>query len=199
MFITRLFYTSMMLFWITCLAGLSLVSTYAPRGGIDVAGLTLFADREMIAGFASAMDMIGLSATQQIILFGAASTLNLAAAGLLLFSMMFFAFGQEREQREARALAEGAAVCVAAAAAMIVLISMAGGRSGPLLAFELAAIAGLLLTVRTVSYATVFPEAFHDGEEATRDDIDTLIARQAASHAMFSAQLASLSRRENRP
>ena len=187
-----------MLFWVACLSALSLVCTYAPRGGVELAGIALFSGDGMIADLSLAMAGMGLSVEFQVIVFAIVSALNLAGAGLALFSMMFFVFGQEQEQIEARPLLEGASICAAVAASFVVFFSIAGNKAGPLLAMELACMAGLLLTVRTITVVGV--EAGHEPdpgpEEPTRDEIDLLIARQAASHAAFTAQLANISRRE---
>ena len=196
MSVTRLFHAAMMLFWVCCLAALSLACTYAPRGGLELAGLSLFAGNDMIVEFAAAMTAIGLSVEIQVLIFALVSALNLAGAGLVLFSMMFFVFGQEREQVEARPLIEGATICVAAIAALIIVLSIAGNNPGPLMAMELSAMAGLLLTLRTIAVVPLAPDPGKD--EPVREDLDELIARQAASHAIFSAQLATLSRRETK-
>ncbi|MCY0094667.1 hypothetical protein [Hoeflea ulvae] len=190
---SRLFYTSMMLFWIGFLALLALVVTYAPQGGVELAGLTLFADTGLVGAAMAAMDAIGLSLTAQSVVFGLLGGFNVASAGLLLFAMMFCVFGEEREQREARPLAEGAATCSAAAAALLVAVSFAGGHAGALMVLQLIGFGGLLLTVLSLAQAMIVPDESRLGDISALDDV---IADHAANHAAFSAQLASFSRRE---
>jgi hypothetical protein len=191
---SRMFYTSMMLFWISFLALLALVVTYAPQGGVELAGLTLFVDTGLVDAAMTAMDGIGLSLLAQSVIFGVLGGFNVASAGLLLFAMMFCVLGEEREQREARPLAEGAAACSAAAAALTVAVSFAGGQAGALMVLQLTALGGLLLTVTSLAQSAIVPADTTVGDVAALDDV---IADHAASHAAFSAQLASFSRRES--
>ena len=104
-------------------------------------------------------------------------------------------FGEEREQREARSLAQGAVACTAAAAVLTTLVFFAGGQAGALLALELGALGGLCLTVMTVTQSAIEPDAV-SGEAG--DTLDQVIADHAAKHAVFSAQLASFSRHGSR-
>lgn len=192
----RLFYASMMSFWMFMLSMLALVFTYAPQGGVQLAGLALFASPGLIDPVLAAMTVIGLSATTQSILLGLVGGLNLGAAGLVLFSMLFCVFGQEAEQRDARPLAEGAAACGAAAAAAVVMISFVGGVAGFLLLLQLLALGGLGLMVLAVGRPDPVKVSSHDEAVASIDDV---IADHVATHAAFSAQIASLSRREFQP
>ena len=193
---SRLHYASMMLFWVCYLSMLALVVTYTPQGGISVAGLALFAHSGLTVTAIAAMQAIGLEPMGQGVVFGLLGGLSAASAGLLLFSMMFYAFGQEREQQEARPLAQGAVACTALAAMLTTAIFFAGGQTGALLALEIGALGGLFLTVMSLGELQVEPDE-PAGESVT--DLDRVIAEHAANHAAFSAQLASLSRRGGRP
>jgi hypothetical protein len=190
---SRLFYASMMTFWMVFLSMLALAFTYAPQGGLQLAGLVLFADPGLIDPLLTAMAAIGLSPTAQSVLLGLLGGFNLGAAGLMLFSMLFRVFGEEAEQRDARPLAEGAAACVAAAGSVSVMIAFAGGEAGAIVLLQLLALGGLAL----MAVALARPDALDASrrDEATVE-IDDVIADHAATHAAFSAQIASLSRRE---
>lgn len=182
----------MMLFWVCYLSLLALVVTYAPQGGINVAGLTLFADAGLIDTAIAAMQAIGLSQLGQSVFFGVLGGFSFASVGLMLFAMMFFVFGQEREQREARPLAEGAVACTAIAAMLTTAVFFAGGQTGALMLLELGALGGLFLTVMSLTQSPIEPDEVTD-EGAS--GLDQVIADHATNHAAFSAQLASLSRR----
>lgn len=193
---SRLYYASMMLFWVCYLSLLAMVVAYAPQGGISLAGLTLFNDSGLLETALVAMQSIGLSPVSQSVVFGLLGGLSAASAGLLLFSGLFYVFGEEREQREARPLAHGAVACTAAAAMLTTLVFFAGGQTGALLALELGALGGLFLTVMSLMQSGIEPDAV--SHEAA-DTLDQVIADHAANHAAFSAQLASLSRHGSRP
>jgi hypothetical protein len=192
---SRLYYASMMLFWVCYLSLLAMVVAYAPQGGISLAGLTLFNDSGLVETAIVAMNAIGLSPVSQSVVFGLLGGLSAASAGLLLFSGLFYVFGEEREQREARPLAHGAVACTAAAAVLTTLVFLAGGQTGALLALELGALGGLFLTVTALTQAGVEPDAVSSEEG---DTLNQVIADHAANHAAFSAQLASLSRHGSR-
>lgn len=189
---SRLYYASMMLFWVCYLSLLALVVTYAPQGGIDLAGLTLFSGAGLIDTAVAAMQTIGLSPLGQSVFFGVLGGLSFASAGLMLFAMMFFVFGQEREQREARPLAQGAVACTAIAAMLTTAVFFAGGQTGALMLLELGALGGLFLTVMSLAQSRVEPDEIADTGVG---ELDEVIADHAANHAAFSAQLASFSRR----
>lgn len=193
---TRLFLAVIMLFWVLYLALLALVVTYAPQGGVRFAGLTLFQSTGLVEAVIAAMTAVGLSATTQSIVLGLVGGLNFAAAGLTLFAMMFCVLGEAVERRDALPLAEGAAVCVAASSTLTVLAGFAGGHAGVLMLLELAAFGGLGLVVLAVGQAGADRTAPAGEEQTTL--LDDVIADHAATHAAFSAQLASLSRREQR-
>lgn len=190
---SRLFYASMMTFWMVFLSMLALVYTYTPQGGVQLAGLVLFANPGLIDPVLAAMSTIGLSATTQSVLLGLLGGFNLGAAGLVLFSMLFCVLGEEAEQRDARPLAEGATACAAAAGAGSAIIAFAGGEAGIFLLLQLLALGGVALIVMAVGR----PDTV---EISSRDEavvgIDDVIADHAATHAAFSAQIATLSRRE---
>lgn len=190
---SRLFCASMMTFWMVFLSMLALVFTHAPQGGAELAGLVLFAGPGLIEPILAAMNAIGLSATTQSVMLGLLGGFNLGAAGLILFSMLFSVFGEEAEQRDARPLADGAAACVSAAGAGVVVIAFAGGVVGTIVFLQLLALGGAALMV----LALARPDAVDatTGDKAS-DGIDDVIAGHAATHAAFSAQIASLSRRE---
>jgi len=188
---SRLYYASMMLFWVCYLALLAMVVAYAPHGGVNVAGLTLFSDTGLVETALVAMQTMGLSLVGQSVVFGLLGGFGTASAGLLLFSTMFYVFGKEREQREARPLAQGAVVCTALAAMLTALVFFAGGQAGALLALQFGALGGLFLTVMSLGQSQLEPDRETE-EEAS--DLDQVIADHAANHAAFSAQLASLSR-----
>lgn len=190
---SRLYYASMMIFWVCFLSLLALVVTYAPQGGVKLAGLTLFADTGLINAAIAAMSAMGLSATAQMVVFGFLGGFNIAAAGLLLFAMLFCVLGQEAEQRDARPLAEAAVACIAAASVLVVAVSFAGGQAGALMLMEIAALGGLLLTVVSLGHPAGETVARKQDDAAA---LDGVIADHVANHAAFSAQLASLSRRE---
>lgn len=194
MIFSRFFYAAMMGFWIFVLVLMALVTSYAPKGGVELAGLTLFSTSSMTEGFGTAMTAMGISVTGQGVLFGIVGGLNVAAAGLTLFAMLFCVLGQEIEQDEARPLAEGAAVCTAGAAAVTVFVGLGGGQAGALMAVEIAALCGLVLTVLSLAHRVVELDQSSTSTEA--ETLDRAIAEHAANHAAFSAQLASLSRRE---
>ncbi|WP_322988057.1 hypothetical protein [Hoeflea sp.] len=189
---SRLFYAAMMIFWVCFLSLLALVVTYAPQGGVHLAGLKLFSNTGLIDSLLTAMKAIGIQPTAQSMIFGLLGGLNLAAAGLILFATMFRVLGEEAEQRDARPLAEGAAMCAAAAAAVTMVLGFAGGQAGTLLLLETAALGGLLLIVLSLTSIPVASDPAAD-DTALLEDV---IADHAASHAAFSAQLATLSRRE---
>lgn len=194
---SRLFLAVITMFWVLYLVLLALVVTYAPQGGVKLAGLTLFESAGLVEAMVAAMTAIGLSATAQSILLGLVGGLNFAAAGLTLFAMMFCVLGEAAERRDAQPLAEGAAVCVAAASALIMLTGFAGGHAGVLMVLELAAFGGLGLVVLTIGQAGAADRQSPVDEE--HDSLlDDVIADHAATHAAFSAQLASLSQREQR-
>ena len=191
---SRLYYASMMLFWVCYLSLLALVVTYAPQGGISVAGLTLFADTGLVDSAIAAMQAIGMAPLGQSVVFGLLGGFSAASAGLLLFAMMFYVFGEEREQREARPLAQGAVACTAAASMLSTVVFFAGGQAGTLLALEFGALGGLFLTVMSLSQSRIEPDETGDAAVA---ELDRVIADHAANHAAFSAQLASLTRQGN--
>lgn len=188
---SRLYYASMMLFWVCYLSLLALVVIYAPQGGVALAGFKLFADTGLIATALEAMQAIGLSAFGQSVVFGLLGGFSAASAGLLMFAMMFYVFGEEREQREARPLAQGAVACTALAAMLATVIFFAGGEAGALLALEFGALGGLFLTVMSLDQSRIEPDAVTENDSI---ELDAVIAEHAANHAAFSAQLASLSR-----
>ena len=188
---SRLYYASMMLFWVGYLSLMAMVVAYAPQGGVSVAGLTLFSDSGLVESAIVAMLSIGLSPVAQSVVFGLLGGFSAASAGLLLFSMLFYVFGEEREQREARPLARGAVACSAAAAMLTTMIFFAGGGSSALLALELGALGGLFLTVMSVTQSAIEQDK---ASSEVGDMLDQVIADHAANHAAFSAQLASLSR-----
>lgn len=188
---SRLYYASMMLFWVCYLSLLALVVTHAPLGGIDLAGLTLFPDSGLIDTAIVAMQAIGLSELGQSVVFGLLGGFSAASAGLLLFAMMFYVFGQEREQREAQPLAQGAVACTAAAAMLTTLVFLAGGQTGALLALEFGALGGLFLTVMSLAQSHIEPDEVTDEGAG---ELEQIIADHAANHAAFSAQMASLSK-----
>jgi hypothetical protein len=188
---SRLYYASMMLFWVCYLTLLALVVIYAPQGGVALAGFTLFSDTGLIATALEAMQAIGLSAFGQSVVFGLLGGFSAASAGLLLFAMMFYVFGEEREQREARPLAQGAVACTALAAMLATVIFFAGGEAGALLGLEFGALGGLFLTVMSLGQSLIEPDAVKGSDSI---ELDAVIAEHAANHAAFSAQLASLSR-----
>ncbi|MCC0033668.1 MAG: hypothetical protein H6887_00215 [Hoeflea sp.] len=192
---SRLYYASMMLFWVCYLSLLALVVTYAPQGGISLAVLTLFADAGLVDSAIAAMRAIGLSPLSQSVVFGLLGGFSAASAGLLLFAMMFFVFGEEREQREARPLAQGAVACTAAASMLTTVVFFAGGQAGTLLALEFGALGGLFLTIMSLSQSRIEPDGA--GDEGI-GELDRVIADHAANHAAFSAQLASISRQGTR-
>ena len=192
---SRLYYASMMLFWVCYLSLLALVVTYAPQGGISLAVLTLFADAGLVDSAIAAMRAIGLSQLAQSVVFGLLGGFSAASAGLLLFAMMFFVFGEEREQREARPLAQGAVACTAAASMLTTVVFFAGGQAGTLLALEFGALGGLFLTIMSLSQSRIEPDGA--GDEGI-GELDRVIADHAANHAAFSAQLAFISRRGTR-
>lgn len=191
---SRLYYASMMLFWVCYLSLLALVVTYAPQGGISLAVLTLFADAGLVDSAIAAMRAIGLSPLSQSVVFGLLGGFS-ASAGLLLFAMMFFVFGEEREQREAQPLAQGAVACTAAASMLTTVVFFAGGQAGTLLALEFGALGGLFLTIMSLSQSRIEPDGA--GDEGI-GELDRVIADHAANHAAFSAQLASISRQGTR-
>jgi hypothetical protein len=188
---SRLYYASMMLFWVCYLTLLALVVIYAPQGGVALAGFTLFSDTGLIATALEAMQAIGLSAFGQSVVFGLLGGFSAASAGLLLFAMMLYVFGEEREQREARPLAQGAVACTALAAMLATVIFFAGGEAGALLGLEFGALGGLFLTVMSLGQSRIEPDAVKGSDSI---ELDAVIAEHAANHAAFSAQLASLSR-----
>ncbi|OCW56715.1 hypothetical protein [Hoeflea olei] len=183
-------FTAITLFWISFLSLLALVVTYAPHGGVEIAGLRLFAGTGLVDAAIAAMQRIGLGPFGRSVGFGILGGLNIAAAGLMLFAMMFGALGEALEQRQARPLAEGATACAAAAAALVVAVSFAGGEAGALLVLQLTALGGLLLTLS--SFARIAADAGR--AEGAADDLDAVIAEHAASHAAFSARLAAFTR-----
>lgn len=191
----RLYYASMMLFWVCYLSLLAMVVAYAPQGGLSVAGLSLFRDAGLVETAVIAMQSIGLSPVAQSVVFGLLGGFSAASAGLLLFSMMFYVFGEEREQRESRALAQGAVACAALGAILTAIVFLAGGQAGALLALEFGALAGLFLTVMSLGQFEIEPdrECVEEGGE-----LEQVIADHAANHAAFSAQLASFSRHGSR-
>ena len=192
---SRLYYASMMLFWVCYLSLLALVVSYAPQGGVSLAGLTLFADTGLVDSAIAAMRAIGLSPLGQSVVFGLLGGFSAASAGLLLFAMMFYVFGEEREQREARPLAQGAVACTALAAMLTTVIFFAGGEAGALLALEFGALGGLFLTIMSLSQSRIEPDTVTESETS---ELDAVIAEHAANHAAFSAQLASLTRQGTR-
>lgn len=192
---SRLYYASMMLFWVCYLSLLAMVVAYAPQGGVSVAGLMLFSDSGLVETAIVAMHSIGLSPVAQSVIFGLLGGFSAASAGLLLFSMLFFVFGEEREQREARPLAYGAVACTAAAAMLTTLIFFAGGQAGALLALEFGALGGLFLTVMSVTQLGIEQD---EASDEAGDALEQVISDHAANHAAFSAQLASLSRHGSR-
>lgn len=191
----RLYYASMMLFWVCYLSLLAMVVAYAPQGGLSLAGLTLFSDTGLVETAVMAMQSIGLSPVGQSVVFGLLGGFSAASAGLLLFSMMFYVFGEEREQREARPLAQGAVACTALAAMLTALVFFAGGQAGALLALQFGALGGLFLTVMSLGQSEIEPDQQPDEVES---ELDQVIADHAANHAAFSAQLASFSRHGSR-
>jgi len=189
---SRLYYASMMLFWVCFLSLLAAVATYAPQGGVRLAGLQLFGNTGLVEAVIAAMENIGLSLIAQSVVFGLLGGFSFAAAGLMLFAMMFFVFGEEREQREARPLAEGAVACSAAAAVLTTAVSFAGGQAGAMMVLQFGALGGLVLTVMSLAQSGIEPDRIADDAGV---ELDQVIADHAANHAAFSATLASISRR----
>ena len=192
---SRLYYASMMLFWVCYLSLLAMVVIYAPQGGVTVAGFALFADAGLVASAIEAMQAIGLSVLGQSVVFGLLGGFAAASAGLLLFAMMFYVFGEERDPREARPLAHGAVACAAPASMLTMVVFFAGGEAGALLALEFGALGGLFLTVMSLGQSRIEPDTVTEIETS---ELDAVIAEHAANHAAFSAQLASLTRQGTR-
>lgn len=190
---SRLFTAAMMLFWIATLALISLVCTWAPRGGTVIFGMNLFAGTAVIDSLREAMAGIGLSARGAHLAFALIAAANVASAGLLIFATMFLLLGQEQEQREARPMVEGAATVSAFTALVVMALSLAGGQGGALMALQLAVLAGLLVTLHSLAEVPVVADPEPEPE------LENIISRHAESHAAFSAQLASISRREPQP
>ena len=94
-----------------------------------------------------------------------------------------------------RPLAEGAAACAAVLCwrDRLAVLSLAGGEGGALLGATVRGMGGLLLTVMSVNG----PRRRDGGatDERRHGRLTMLIADHAASHAAFSAQLASMTRR----
>lgn len=190
---SRPFYAVMMTFWMVFLAMLAMVFTYAPQGGVSMAGLHLFAGASLVDAQLTAMAAIGFSEMAESVVFGLLGGLHFGAAGLLLFAMLFCVFGEEDEQRDARPLSEGAAGCAAVSSAITIVIGLAGGQIGQLLFLQLLALAGLVL----IALAVIKAESIETSNKA--DDVaqlDDVIANHAAANAAFSARLANLTRRE---
>ena len=190
---SRLFTAAMMLFWIATLALIALVCTWTPRGGIVISGMNLFAGTAVIDSLREAMAGIGLSARGVHLAFALIAAANVAAGGLLIFATMFLLLGREQEQREARPMVEGAAAVSAFTAFVVMALGLAGGQGGALMALQLVVLAGLLVTLRSLAELPVIIDAEPDPE------VETIISRHAGRQAAFSAQLASISRREPRP
>ena len=188
---SRLFHAVMLMFWVGFLVLMALVFVYVPRGGTSLGGLVLFAHSGLTGSTSLAMMTMGIDQASQIAFYGFLAAANLAAAGLLLFAMLFFVFGELDEQHEARPMAEGAAAISAIAAFLVVCVSLAGGQAGSLLFLSLVVSSGLMLSVRTLVPMVRQPEP--DAIEAA--ELDELVNRHAASHAAFSARLASISRK----
>jgi hypothetical protein len=162
---------------------------------VDVAGLVLFAHSGLIDATLAAMNVpSGFPERRKAWCFGLLGGLNLGAAGLVVFATLFFACSARKpEQRDARPLAECAAGCVAAASALTVAIGFAGGQAGALMLLELTAFGGLVLIVFAIGSDSLV-EARNPQEQMSQ--LDDVIADHAATHAAFSAQLATMSRRE---
>ena len=79
----RLYYASMMLFWVCYLSLLAMVVAYAPQGGISVAGLTLFSDAGLVEAAMVAMQSIGLSPVAQSVVFGLLGGFSAASLSLI--------------------------------------------------------------------------------------------------------------------
>ncbi|WP_420409085.1 hypothetical protein [Hoeflea sp.] len=193
---SRHLYAVMMTFWMVLLVMLAMVFTYAPQGGVSVLGLNVFAHSALVDSHMTAMAAIGLSDTVRSVVFGLLGGLHFGAAGLLLFAMLFFVFGEEDEQRDAGPLSDGAAGCTVLAGAVTIVIGLAGGQAGGLLFLQLLAIAGVVLTALFVTRAK---SSETEGQPDAARDLDDVIADHAAANAAFSARLANLSRREFQP
>jgi hypothetical protein len=181
----------MMTFWICYLSMLALVVTYAPQGGLQLAGLVLFADHrpDRSASDGDARHRaFGNGAKRGASAFLAVSILVRPAC--MLFAMLFYVFGEEAEQREARPLAKAPRLHVALAAVRLsVMIAFAGGEAGAMLGLAVGALGGLALMVMALGQPDAFDARRRKGSDSIELDV---IADHAATHAAFSAQIASI-------
>lgn len=185
---SRIYHIAATLMFIALMATMALMCVRAPAGGIEVAGLQLFAQHGFADGFLAALKVIGFEQPGQKAALAALGALNMAAAGVLVFALMFLGFGHASEQRESLTFYQVAAAIAAAACVLAGVISLAAGSANAMLVLQALLFAGLVQTYSSFNFGS--------GVELMPDaEIDRLIAGSAASQAAFTAQLLSLSKR----
>lgn len=184
----RLYHVASTLFFVALLAMTALMCVRAPYGGFDFAGVHLFAGPGLAHGFLAALSEIGIAGNGRAAVLGLLGALSAAAAGLLVFALMFLGFGEPPERREARGFYQMASALAAIAAMIAGLVALAAGEANGLF---------MLLSLLFVALAAV--HATFDFGAATAGaadaDLDRLVSGSAASHAAFTAQILSLSGR----
>ena len=185
---SRIYHIAATLLFVALMATMALMCVRAPAGGIEIAGLHLFAQHGFADGFLAALQSVGFEPAGQRATLAALGALNMAAAGVLVFALMFLGFGQAAEQREALTFYQVAAAIAAVACALASVVSLAAGAVNAMLVLQALLFAGLVQTYSSFDFGT--------GVELMPDtEIDRLIAGSAASQAAFTAQLLSLSKR----
>lgn len=185
---SRIYHIAATLLFVALMATMALMCVRAPAGGIEIAGLHLFAQHGFADGFLAALRSLGFEPAGQRAALAALGALDIAAAGILVFALVFLGFGHAAEQRESLRLYQVAASIAAAACTLSGIVSLAAGEVNAMLVLQALLFAGLVQTYSSFDFGS--------GVELMPDaEIDRLIAGSAASQAAFTAQLLSLSKR----
>lgn len=170
---------------------LALLSVNGPRGGLEIGGLILFADSQVIGDFAAAVSSMGLSDRFVVWFFAAVAAFDMAAAGTLVFATLFWLMGGEEEREEAGRLAEGASLLCLFSAATILLPGIAAGVIGGYAFLHLFAVVGLRYLSRMFEQVVAF-------ETHSMEDTARMRAEEAARAGFPTAELIDLAERRPR-
>lgn len=201
--IARLSQALIGLFLIIVLAVLAAMSVTEPMGlmaPFTFAGLTLFADTSMVDGFSSALTALGAGPAGVSFWSGLVAIFDMAAAGLLLFAILFWFFGEEEERFQAGQLATGAAISCLVATMVITLPSLAAGIVGAYLAVHVVVVFALhYLAAGIVRDQLVDPTRASLSPEMERNRAIAAYAASSARGTAMTAELFDLSGRRQQP
>ena len=182
------------------MAAMSVTELSGPQSTFTFAGLTLFADTSMIDGFSNALTALGAGPTGVYLWSALVAIFDMAAAGLLLFGLLFWFFGEEEERFQAGQLATGAAVSVLAATMVITLPSLAAGMVGTYLAIHVVVVFALhYLAAGIIRDQLTDPTRSSLSPELERDRAISAFAARSARGTAMTAELFDLSGRRQQP